>query len=131
VCGCCGRPTGDIRVSFGKVSLWEDLDMLVRFWRGTFMDEFEGVFDVLSSEVAAGSHGVEVEKSAYHLQTTAETTAEFSKVFVFPMKSCPAQPVSRWMIELASGKFRCDREFALVDTSGTVTKTILYQNGTE
>lgn len=96
-----GQPTGAIRISFGKDSMWEDLDTFVMFLEKTFINH--ATRETISS-------------------TVGPTKVQISKVYVFPIKSCAAQRVSRWNVELPSGKLAYDREFALVDTSGTAMR---------
>ncbi|KAG7337700.1 SufS subfamily cysteine desulfurase [Nitzschia inconspicua] len=104
-----GQPTGAVRISFGKDSLWEDLDVVVQFLQRNFVNEES---DASCEQDAQSTHG--------HIST--ETVAKVSSIFIFPIKSCAAQQVSRWQVELPSGKLRYDREFALVDTSGTALR---------
>lgn len=99
-----GRPTGAIRISFGKESLWEDLDVMLQFLEGTFVDH--------------NIPGRTDSRNIARPKSPPQTMAEVSSIFVFPIKSCAAQQVDKWQVELPSGKLRYDREFALVDTSG-------------
>jgi molybdenum cofactor sulfurtransferase len=102
-----GQPTGAIRISFGKDSLWEDLDAFVVFIETTFVSR-------TAREKST--------KAATSLRSRSPTKVELSELYLFPIKSCSAQRVSRWRIELPSGKLVHDREFALVDTSGTAMR---------
>jgi hypothetical protein len=56
----------DTRISFGKESLWEDLDVVGQILLETFVNECMGICDVSSSEelvvVAAASQGGERRK---------------------------------------------------------------------
>jgi molybdenum cofactor sulfurtransferase len=98
-----GKPTGAIRISFGKDNVWEDMDMFVSFLRKTFIND-----------VYTGKSVPE--------NTTGPTRVEIAELFLFPIKSCAGQRVRRWKIEMPSGKLQHDREFALVDTSGTAIR---------
>lgn len=109
-----GRPTGAIRASFGKDSMWEDLDALVEFLERIFVNkgdpssgEMEGL---LSSRRWDG----------------CPTKAIISELYMFPIKSCAAQRVKSWQLDSASGRLRFDREFALVDASGTAMRLQTY-----
>lgn len=98
-----GRPTGAIRVSFGKDSIWEDMDTIVQFLMGNYVS-----YDV---------------KVAYPVkQSSGVAKVEVGCIYIFPIKSCSAQGVQKWKIELPSGKLKYDREFALVDTTGTALR---------
>ena len=104
-----GLPTGAIRISFGKDSIWEDLDAVVTFLEGSFVN------DSVDSLIPLPQHG---EKST----TIRSTEVTITEMFLFPIKSCAAQRVKRWELELPSGKLKYDREFALVDTSGVALR---------
>ncbi|KAL3906659.1 MAG: hypothetical protein SGARI_003902, partial [Bacillariaceae sp.] len=99
-----GLPTGAIRISFGKESIWEDLDTVVNFLEATFVNHCD-----------VTDYGTRVPENH-------EIQVNISEIYVFPIKSCAAQRVSKWQIEMSSGKLRYDREFALVDTSGTALR---------
>ena len=98
-----GRPTGAIRISFGKDSLWEDMDVFVQFLEKTFLGDDEGI-------------------RIDHSQSVGPSLVRISELYLFPIKSCSGQRVYRWPVELPSGKLRHDREFALVDSSGTAIR---------
>lgn len=98
-----GRPTGAIRISFGKDSIWEDMDIFVTFLQKTFVND---------------THS----DSSASVNVSGPTRVEIAELFIFPIKSCAAQRVKRWRIEMPSGKLQHDREFALVDTSGTAIR---------
>eukprot|EP00977_Amphora_coffeiformis_P012761 scaffold3226_cov160-Amphora_coffeaeformis.AAC.22 len=96
-----GMPTGAVRVSFGKDSTWEDLDALVSFVERLF--------------VANGSK----------LDTSWDNSPRQGIVeeqYIFPIKSCAAQRVHTWTLEASTFKLSYDREFALVDSSGTAMR---------
>jgi molybdenum cofactor sulfurtransferase len=101
-----GEPTGAIRISFGKDSLWEDLDEFVLFVERTFVNKYSSEAREIST----------LEASAGPAQVT------LTELYVFPIKSCAAQCVPGWRIDLPSGKLAYDREFALVDASGTALR---------
>lgn len=96
------KPTGAIRASFGKDSMWEDLDALVMFLAKRFVDER------IQSPVMVSSYSV--------------SEVQLSEMYIFPIKSCSAQRVKRWSINTESGRLAFDREFALVDSSGTAMR---------
>jgi len=102
-----GRPTGAIRVSFGKDSLWEDMDSFVRFIQVTFRN---------NTVHNASERRIET------IATPQSTTASVSELYLFPIKSCAAFRVSKWPLCTTTGKLRFDREFAIVDTSGTALR---------
>jgi molybdenum cofactor sulfurtransferase len=99
------QPTGAIRISFGKDSLWEDLDAFVMFIEKTFVNKSSSSGKTMSSTIPSGP-----------------TNVQISELYIFPIKSCAAQRVSRWPIDLPIGKLTHDREFALVDTTGTAMR---------
>lgn len=104
-----GRATGCIRASFGKDSLWEDMDSLVSFIGKVFT--FRG--NMSSNE----------DCSHYQTNNSDNTSAMIiGSLFVFPVKSCGAMRVTRWPINVSTGRLLFDREFALVDTSGAALR---------
>ena len=100
-----GQPTGAIRVSFGKDSIWEDLDAVCTFLETTFVNQ-----DACNEKI----------KSAEELN--GPTSVVVSELYIFPIKSCAAQQVERWKVEFPSGRLAFDREFALVDTRGAAMR---------
>jgi molybdenum cofactor sulfurtransferase len=96
------KPTGAIRASFGKDSIWEDLDSLVTFLENNFVNE--------------GMHTAS--------PTCAPSVSEvaLSELYIFPIKSCSAQRVPQWRMHVDSGRLAFDREFALVDSSDTAMR---------
>jgi molybdenum cofactor sulfurtransferase len=116
-----GKPTGAIRASFGKDSLWEDMNALVAFIQKVFVSRGEALS--LSSRTHLSSH------------TSSDTpmnenTAVIESLFVFPIKSCAAMRVQRWPIH-QSGRLSFDREFALVDVSGSAMRLHSYPRMSE
>lgn len=105
-----GQPTGAIRISFGKDSLWEDLDEFVLFVAKTFVNSHSG---------ATGNSDTFEDMGAPPQVTLTE-------LYVFPIKSCAAQRASSWRIDLQGGKLAHDREFALVNASGTALRLQNY-----
>ena len=76
-----GGPTGAVRASFGRDSIWEDADALVEFIKKMFVT-YEG--DSPSPPRASGpcrSHSIEV-----------------LDIFVFPIKSCAGSRLRRWQV---------------------------------
>jgi molybdenum cofactor sulfurtransferase len=114
-----GKPTGAIRASFGKDSLWEDMNALVVFIQKMFVSQGEMS---LSSRMYLSSH-----TSSTPLN---KNTAVIESLFVFPIKSCAAMRVRRWPIH-QSGRLWFDREFALVDTSGAAMRLHSYPRMSE
>lgn len=89
-----GKPTGAIRISFGKDSLWEDMDTFVLFLQKTFIS-----FSPSEQSVTTEIHRTRV--------------VEMSEFYIFPIKSCAPQRVRRWKVELPSGKLKYDVNFLL------------------
>ena len=102
-----GRPTGAIRVSLGKDSIWEDIDVFVSFIQSTF---------VSTTTVSAIIEPI----------THTEVEVCVTELYIFPIKSCAAQRVSSWRMDTITGKMEWDREFALVDSSGTAMRLQTY-----
>lgn len=98
------RPTGAIRISFGKDSIWEDLDEFITFLQRNFV-----------------SNSTDSSKGKAHILPRA-TQVTLAEMYIFPIKSCAAQRVSRWKVDVINGKLLHDREFALVDASGTALR---------
>lgn len=98
-----GRPLGVLRASFGKDSLWEDLDALVETLRTDF------------ATVAAEDSSPNEEKDDLAADTEARTTTyRLDELNVYPVKGCRPMRPSQWPLE-ASGRLRHDREWAVVD----------------
>lgn len=102
-----GKPTGCIRASFGKDSIWEDMDALASF--------IERVFASRRTQRIEGSCPV-----------SGASQFAVDSIYVFPIKSCAAMQVNRWPIESGTGKLLFDREFALVDVSGVAMRLSAY-----
>lgn len=100
-----GSPTGVVRVSFGKDSIWEDLDVLVTF--------LEDVYVRRNDEKKIN-------------RKLDPNFAVLSELYLFPIKSCAAQRVKRWKMDANSGQLWMDREFALVDSSGNALRLQAY-----
>ena len=96
------KPTGGIRASFGKDSTWEDLDALVLFLGKNFVNK--------------------TMRTATPVPVSTVSEVELSEMYIFPIKSCAAQRVTRWTMHVDSGRLAFDREFALVDSSGTAMR---------
>ena len=54
------------------------------------------------------------------------SSMKIESIFVFPIKSCAAMKVSRWPINRRTGRLAFDREFALVDSSGSAMRLHSY-----
>jgi molybdenum cofactor sulfurtransferase len=118
-----GRPTGAIRASLGKDSLWEDLDALVTFLDRLFVNNLNKASLSSPKTNSAPPTTCPADAAALPEQERIETTdVKVVELYVFPIKSCAAQRVKRWKMEFPSGKLAFDREFALVDTSGTAMR---------
>jgi molybdenum cofactor sulfurtransferase len=136
-----GKPTGAIRASFGKDSTWEDMDALVVF--------VERVFVSRGDELVRNRNSSE---SEVNVVTHLNSSMKIESLFVFPIKSCAAMKVNRWpvsrpriaslwvmdidsdivltillcptihKVDRRSGRLAYDREFALVDASGSTMR---------
>jgi len=106
-----GKPTGAIRASFGKDSVWEDMNALVSFIQKLFVSRGGAL-----SLPSARSDNARNENTAVIVDS----------LFVFPIKSCAAMKVNRWPIHRQTGRFLFDREFALVDSSGSAMRLHSY-----
>lgn len=111
-----GKPTGVVRASLGKDSIWEDVDELVEFLHTTFVAR--GPDD----EIAC----FEVGRPAPQPPTLS--VPRLRAVYIFPIKSCAAMSVPVWWMERASGRLLFDREWALVDGFGQVMRLSRYPN---
>ena len=110
VCGdaidtVAGKPTGLCRASLGKDSIWEDVDALIIFIEKHFLSKGRQTSHALISNIS-----------------NAPTKAILAEIFIYPIKSCAAQRVKRWKMDLISGRLQYDREFALVDSFGTALR---------
>lgn len=81
-----GKPTGAIRSSFGKDSIWEDMDALARF--------IENVFS--SGGYASVPNHNSLEREVDVLDPSI--TMKVDSLFLFPIKSCAAMRVNRWPV---------------------------------
>ncbi len=102
-----GHPTGVVRASLGKDSLWEDVDALLTFLHATF------VAPAPPSPARSPS-------------TRAAAAPTLRAIYVYPIKSCAAMCVPRWWMHRRSGKLLYDREWALVDGGGRVMRLEAY-----
>jgi molybdenum cofactor sulfurtransferase len=120
-----GMPTGAIRASFGKDSIWEDMDVFVRFLDTRFTNNHSDDDTDTDNTATATATANTVSTSNTDDDTISKkkTTVHVSELYLFPIKSCAAQPVPKWPLDLYSGgKLKYDREFAIVDTSGTALR---------
>ena len=76
------KPTGAIRVSFGKESIWEDMDALATF--------IEKVF--VSQKVL-----VSMDKPECNVSDTS-IAMKIGSLFIFPIKGCAATRVKQWPV---------------------------------
>ena len=111
-----GMATGAIRASFGKDSLWEDVDALLTFLENKFASAVG-----IRSTVATTTF-VDVGRT----DVRDPVQSDISEIFVFPIKSCAAMPCERWQMDTRSGRLIYDREFALVDSSGAAMRLHSY-----
>lgn len=95
-----GNPTGAVRISLGKDSMWEDINVLVRF--------LERIYVQQKQQQVEPNRGVPNTKHMHEMILT--------ELYVFPIKSCAAQQVARWPV--IEGQLWMDRAFCLVNTSG-------------
>lgn len=109
-----GMPTGAVRISIGKDSIWEDIDVAVRFLEGTFKDDSLNARKLDKSNI--------VDKS----QCSIVDYLRLTNIYVFPIKSCGAMEVNRWEMNMNTGNLLYDREFALVDASGMALRLCRY-----
>ena len=106
-----GRPTGVVRASLGKDSIWEDIDALVTFLATAFV----GTQDT-------ASRTPHPERSS----VPATFEARLGSVYVYPIKSCAAFGSDRWWMDRATGRLLLDREWALLDGRGEVMRLHAY-----
>jgi molybdenum cofactor sulfurtransferase len=81
-----GKPTGAIRASFGKESIWEDMDALVLFIEKVFVSRSDMI---LAEELAS--------KPKFN-SLNSNIPKKVDSLFVFPIKSCAAMRVNRWPV---------------------------------
>lgn len=93
-----GRPLGVVRASFGKDSIWEDLDALV-----TSLKNIAREFDK-----------VEDEKVDEKIPMATVALYRLDEINVFPVKGCRPMRPSKWPVE-ENGRLRFDREWAIID----------------
>lgn len=104
-----GKPTGAIRISFGKESIWEDLDHILVFIQKMFISE------TLSKNIPSFNNAF-------------PSSVTLSEIHVFPIKSCGGMQVQQWKMNKTTGKLLYDREFALVDSSGIALRLSTHSN---
>jgi molybdenum cofactor sulfurtransferase len=123
-----GMPTGAIRVSFGKDSIWEDMDVFVRFLDMRFTNNYSDDDTAATTATAtATAYTVPTSNTDDDTISKKKTIVHVSELYLFPIKSCAAQHVPKWPLDLYSGgKLKYDREFAIVDTSGTALRLQTY-----
>lgn len=124
-----GRPTGVVRASLGKDSLWEDVDALLGFIESTYVAglALEALAHTeLNSAAASAGGGGSGAAAAADRAAPSSMSARLGSVFVYPIKSCAAQEVSSWWVERGSGRLLLDREWALLDGRGVVMRLALY-----
>jgi molybdenum cofactor sulfurtransferase len=106
-----GLPTGAVRVSFGKDSIWEDMNAVITFLEQMFVNQTNSLDK--SNVDLSGEKG-------------ASLNVVITELYIFPIKSCAAQRVSDWPMDVTSGRLQFDREFALVDASGSAMRLQMY-----
>jgi molybdenum cofactor sulfurtransferase len=116
-----GMPTGAIRVSFGKDSIWEDMEAFVQFIEVTFKDNYAHDPDK-STTTSTASLRIGAIGDADKDKSNSTTRVSVSELYLFPIKSCSTQRISKWPLCLPSGKLKYDREFSIVDTSGVALR---------
>ena len=112
-----GVATGAVRVSFGKESIWEDVDVLLSFLASKFISTASG------DRYKAGAN---ISSDMDKKYSQGPVQYDISEMFVFPIKSCAAMPVKRWQMHTGTGRLIYDREFALVDSSGAAMRLHSY-----
>lgn len=80
-----GKHTGAVRASFGKDSIWEDMDALASFIERTFVSRGE----VLRS---SGSDDCD---------QALDSSMKIEQLFIYPIKSCAATRVKRWPVSVS------------------------------
>ena len=103
-----GRPTGCLRISFGKENIFEDVDAFIEFLQSTFVSSRKPYMHDCTS------------------QSASDNSIRLEKIFVFPIKSCAAFEVSSWPFDVNSSKLEFDREFVLIDSSGSALRLNHY-----
>ena len=111
-----GRPTGAVRISLGKDSIWEDIDYVASFVERMF------VSTTTTDDVMEDDSLLLTEKCI--IPSERDVVVSLTELYIFPIKSCVAQRVSKWRI--TKGRLEYDREFALVDSSGTAMRLQNY-----
>ena len=109
-----GRPTAALRVSFGKDSIFEDVDEFI-----TFIEETYG-----GAATSGGDRsGRQTEESAVAPSGAPQPVScpapllKIVSMYIFPIKSCAGQFVSEWPLT-SGGRLLHDRDFALIDPQG-------------
>jgi len=109
-----GVPTGAVRISIGKDSIWEDIDVVARFLEITFKDK--------TLNPSETDNKIYADKS----QSCVTDKLRLANIYIFPIKSCGAMEVNRWEMNLNTGNLLYDREFALIDASGMALRLCRY-----
>jgi molybdenum cofactor sulfurtransferase len=113
-----GRPTGVVRASLGRDSIWEDVDALLSFLEETFVCE--------DAAAGLGPAGAPPPGVATASAATSPVPARLAAVYVYPIKSCAAMEAPSWWMDRASGRLLFDREWALLDGVGRVMRLSAY-----
>lgn len=71
-----GVPTGAVRISIGKDSIWEDIDVAVSFLEKTFKDKALSVSEIYKKT------------SVDENQCSAVDQLRLTNIYIFPIKSC-------------------------------------------
>lgn len=100
-----GERTGVLRISWGRESMYEDLEILVDF----FVDHF--------LETTKPNRNTE--------ERTPINKLTLKRIYVYPIKSCAPLSVSSWPLT-ENGTLKYDREFCLVDASGVAMRLNRY-----
>lgn len=141
-----GRPTGLVRASLGKDSIWEDVEHLVAFIERTFVlgpaeraartataarglgAERAPNTAVRASQAACALFGGGTALSqggAAPAVGRVEQRPEFrlSAIYVHPIKSCGGMRVRRWPVDRQTGRLLCDREWGIAGPSGVLLRS--------
>ena len=124
-----GHPTGVVRVSLGKDSIWEDIDELLSFIEETFVPPEATPMTVesprasISRKSPGDADGARSDPSAQGSSSSSSARATLlGEIHVYPIKSCAAMSVDRWWVDGFGGRLMLDREWALVDGVGQVMR---------
>ena len=123
-----GRPTGVVRASLGRETIWEDIDALVGFVATVFVASGPSS----EPEIPRGGlaltrpTGSGVGARGCGDEAVASIRTQIGKVLVYPIKSCAAFESDLWWMDRHTGRLLLDREWALIDGRGVVMRLATY-----